>query len=186
MATSFVGFDAITASTDDPVGMLAACHTRVRKQCATIKALIPHLRAKGADDEAAAAAHRVMRYFDEAAQHHHADEEEDLFPSLIQAASLPENLNITPDVAELCDRLRTEHASMGKLWQELRAYLIRVRAHQLPSLDPMGPLVEQFTEAYEAHTAFEDAKLLPLARKLLKTSALASLGQQMKARRQSG
>lgn len=186
MATSVVGFDAITASTDDPVGMLAACHTRVRKQCATLGALMPHLRIKGADDQAAAATHRVIRYFDEAAQHHHADEEEDLFPRLIQAASLPENLNIKPEVAELCDRLQTEHASMGKLWQELRAHLIRVRAHQLPKLDPMQPLVDQFTEAYEAHTAFEDTNLLPLARKLLKTSALESLGQQMKVRRKSG
>lgn len=187
MATSFVGFDAITASTDDPVGMLSACHGRVRKQCATLKALMPHLHTKGADDEAAAAAHRVMRYFDEAAVHHHADEEEDLFPRLMKALQTSTiGTAEKNDVQVLLSRLRQEHASMGAAWQTVRTYLLKVRSHQLPDLAPMQPLIERFTQAYEAHTALEDEQLLPLARRLLEESAIESLGQQMKARRQSG
>ncbi|UOD50974.1 hemerythrin domain-containing protein [Orrella daihaiensis] len=187
MATSFVGFDAITASTDDPVGMLSACHGRVRKQCATLKALMPHLQDKGADDEAAAAAHRVMRYFDEAAVHHHADEEEDLFPRLVKALQTS-TLGAAEknDVQALISRLRQEHASLGTAWQTVRTYLLKVRSHQLPDLAAMRPLIESFTKAYEAHTALEDEQLLPLAARMLEASALESLGQQMKARRQSG
>ena len=187
MATSFVGFEALTASTDDPVGMLAACHGRVRKQCATLKALMPHLKTRGADDEAAAAAHRVMRYFDEAAVHHHTDEEEDLFPRLMKAVQAAEvGATERNKIQALLERLRQEHASMGAMWQTLRAYLLKVRSHQLPDLSAMQPLIEQFTQAYEAHTALEDEELLPLAARMLKASALESLGQQMKARRQMG
>lgn len=187
MATSFVGFEALTASTDDPVGMLAACHGRVRKQCATLKALMPHLKTKGADDEAAAAAHRVMRYFDEAAVHHHADEEEDLFPRLMKAAQTAKvSATEKSDVQALLERLQQEHASIGTVWQTLRAYLLKVRSHQLPDLVAMQPLIEQFTQAYEAHTALEDEQLLPLAARMLEANALESLGQQMKARRQMG
>lgn len=187
MATSFVGFDAITASTDDPVDMLSACHGRVRKQCATLKALMPHLHTKGADDEAAAAAHRVMRYFDEAAVHHHADEEEDLFPRLMKALQTstlgPAEKN---GIQVLLSRLRQEHANMGAAWQTVRTCLLKVRSHQLPDLVAMQPLIERFTQAYEAHTALEDEQLLPLAARVLEASALKSLGQQMKLRRQSG
>ena len=163
--------------------MLSACHGRVRKQCATLKALMPHLHTKGADDEAAAAAHRVMRYFDEAAVHHHADEEEDLFPRLIAAAHQTRD---TDKAQALCNRLVNEHATMGSAWQTVRTYLLKVRSHQLPDLAAMQPLIESFTKAYQAHTALEDEQLLPLAARLLETSALKSLGQQMKLRRQSG
>ncbi|HEY7803992.1 MAG TPA: hemerythrin domain-containing protein [Orrella sp.] len=182
MATSFMGFDAITASTDDPVGMLSTCHGRVRKQCATLKTLMPHLHTKGADDEAAAGAHRVMRYFDEAAVHHYADDEEDLFPRLMKALQT-NTLEAAEknDVQVLLSRLRQEHASLGAGWQTVRTYLLKVRSHQLPDLAAMQPLIESFTQANEAHTALEDEQLLPLAARLLKASALESLGQQMKS-----
>jgi len=148
---------------------------------------MPHLKTQGADDEAAAAAHRVMRYFDEAAIHHHADEEEDLFPRLIKAVQTAKvGAAQKNEIQALLERLRQEHASMGAKWQTLRAYLLKVRSHQLPDLSAMQPLIEQFTQAYEAHTALEDEQLLPLAARMLEASALESLGQQMKARRQMG
>lgn len=75
---------------------------------------------------------------------------------------------------------------MGAMWQTVRTYLLKVRSHQLPDLAAMQPLIERFAQAYEAHTALEDAQLLPLAARLLEASALKSLGQQMKVRRQTG
>lgn len=180
MTASFEGFEAVTASTDDPLGMLAACHGRVRKQCATLRALLPHLKSHGADDQAASAAHRVMRYFDEAALHHHADEQEDLFPQLAASAMGEREIQT---VRELCGRLTSEHLAMGELWQQLRGHLIQARSHQIPDLLALTPLVQQFTKAYETHTAFEDERLLPLASKLLSTDALQRLGNSMKKRR---
>ena len=67
--------------------MLAACHGRVESQCDTLRRLLPHVAAHGADVQAREAAVAVMRYFDTAARHHHADEEVDLFPALIDAMS---------------------------------------------------------------------------------------------------
>ena len=60
--------------------MLAACHLRIEQQCSTLRRLVPHLLAHGADSQARQAAASVLRYFQTAAIDHHADEEEDLFP----------------------------------------------------------------------------------------------------------
>jgi len=126
-----------------------------------------------------------MRYFDEAAQHHHADEQEDLFPRLLKAASTDhQSTDQQAQVQALCNQLCAEHANMAQLWLTLRGYLIKVRSHQLPERQAMALLVAEFTQAYEAHTAFEDERLLPLAEKLLSKEALTSMSQQMKARRQ--
>ena len=180
MTTSVVGFDDITASTDDPIGMLSVCHGRVRKQCSTLRALLPHLEKHGADDQAAAAAHRIMRYFDEAAQHHHADEEMDLFPRLLTAGAECDR----EEINSLCNRLLEEHRDMAAIWSRLRQYLETVQTHQLPDLTAMQTVLMKFTTAYESHTDFEDRHLLPLAKRILSAAATRELGLNMKARRQ--
>ena len=69
------------AGFDAPLAMLATCHERGERQCATLLRLVAHLREHGADAQAREAATAVMRYFDRASPDHHADEETDLFPA---------------------------------------------------------------------------------------------------------
>src|SRR3546814_7605088 len=85
MSTEFPGFSGPAASTEAPLEMLAACHIRIERQCATLRRLAAHLTEHGADADARTAAMHVMRYFDTAAVQHHADEEVDLFPMLIES-----------------------------------------------------------------------------------------------------
>ena len=74
---SLPGFSSPAAGPEAPLDMLAACHTRVEKQCQTLLRLQPHLMEHGSDAAAREAASAVMRYFDTAAKHHHEDEEQD-------------------------------------------------------------------------------------------------------------
>src|SRR3546814_4094799 len=80
MSTEFPGFSGPAASTEAPLEMLAACHIRIERHCATLRRQAAHLTEHGADADARTAAMHVMRCFDTAAEQHHADEEVDLFP----------------------------------------------------------------------------------------------------------
>ena len=64
MNLPFPGHAAPAAGFEVPLEMLAACHGRVEAQCATLRRLVAHLAAHGADEQARDAARAVMRYFD--------------------------------------------------------------------------------------------------------------------------
>ena len=85
MSKVLPGLAATDAGFEVPLEMLSACHLRIEHQCSTLRRLVPHLLARGADAEARAAAASVLRYFETAAKDHHADEEVDLFPALIES-----------------------------------------------------------------------------------------------------
>mgnify|MGYP001106015750 CR=1 FL=1 len=60
MPAPFPGYVAPAAGTEAPLEMLAACHGRVQRQCATLKRLVAHVTAHGADAQAQSAASGVM------------------------------------------------------------------------------------------------------------------------------
>lgn len=168
------------AGTEAPLEMLAACHARIERQCATLRRLVPHLAAHGADDEARTAATNVLRYFDSAAQHHHEDEEKDLFPALLESMAGSDPVCLR----ELTDALRAEHRVLDAAWQRVRVSLAQVAAGtsaQLSSGD-----VEALVGGYERHLEREDTELLPMAARLLSDDELARIGKAMRERRGIG
>lgn len=165
------------AGFDTPLALLAECHRRVERQCATLRRLVPHLAAQGSDTAAAEAASAVLRYFDLAAPKHHADEEEDLFPALFEAVAGSDAVCLRG----ITDRLRDEHRVLEAQWQALRAVLEPVAARRPALLDAAA--VEAFTGLYAAHIALEEGELLPMAQRLLSDDATARIGQAMRARR---
>ena len=62
---SFPGFSSPAAGPEAPLDMLAACHTRVEKQCRTLERLQAHLGTHGSDTAAQEAAHAVLRMRDD-------------------------------------------------------------------------------------------------------------------------
>jgi len=160
--------------------MLAACHARIERQCATLRRLVPHLAAHGADEEARTAAGNVLRYFDSAAKHHHDDEEKDLFPALLESMAGSDPVCLR----DLTDALRADHRALDAAWQRVRASLTQVAAGtsaQLSSND-----VETLVEGYERHIEREESELLPMAARLLGEEELARVGRAMRARRGIG
>lgn len=180
MSRPVPGSPAPGASTEAPLEMLSACHTRIERQCATLRRLVPHLAAHGADDEARTAAANVLRYFDSAAKHHHDDEEKDLFPALIESMAGSDAVCLR----DLTDALSAEHRALDAAWQRVRASLARIAAGTSASLP--GDDVEALVNRYQQHIEREEKELLPMAARLLADDDLARIGKAMRERRGIG
>ena len=177
MSIELPGHSAPTAGFEVPLEMLSACHYRIERQCATLRRLVPHMAAQGADAEARTAAAGVLRYFDSAAQQHHTDEEEDLFPALIEAMAGSDAVCLRA----LIDRLTADHRELDAHWQRVRVVLERVVAGDGTSLPASD--VEALVGLYEQHIEREERELLPMAARLLSDPALERIGRAMRERR---
>lgn len=165
------------ADFDHPLEMLAACHDRIKAQCATLSRLAAHLPAHGCDAQAQQAASNVMRYFDSAGRHHQEDEEQDLFPAMVAAAK-GENAE---RIALLIAQLGEEHHEIEQIWLGLRKALESLAHGENAPLDALE--VNRFCGMYRTHMAVEEANLIPLAELVLGGGALAALGRAMARRR---
>jgi hemerythrin-like domain-containing protein len=174
---SFPGFTPPAAGTEAPLEMLAACHGRVERQCATLLRLAAHLPANGADEQARTAAGNVMRYFDTSARHHHQDEEVDLFPALLEAMAGSDAVCLR----DLTDGLTREHRQFEGMWQGLRAILRRIADGENTLL--AIETVDAFTGAYARHIEREESELLPMAARLLDDAQIGTIGAAMRGRR---
>ena len=157
--------------------MLSACHARIERQCATLRRLVPHLAAHGADEEARTAAANVMRYFDSSAKHHHDDEERDLFPALIESMAGSDAVCLR----ELTQALEADHRLLDAYWRRVRAALMQIAAGTSAQLSPDD--VEALVSRYERHIEREENELLPMAARLLGDDDVARIGASMRARR---
>jgi hemerythrin-like domain-containing protein len=165
------------AGFDSPLEMLGACHERMQRQFGTLRRLVPHVAAHGADARAREAAAAVMRYFDHAAADHHADEEQDLFPALLEAMAGSDAVCLR----DLVRALTLQHQELHRHWLALRPLLADIAAGQAAALD--AALVERLVSAYTEHLQREDAELLPLAARLIDDAQWQRIGRAMRLRR---
>lgn len=187
------GFQALPDA-GDPLGLLDACHDRMRRQLDTLERLLGRQRqADGplVDEDVRLAARAIRRYFDEAAPRHHRDEEQDLFPAIIESMAGSDAVCLHAIVA----RLTAEHESLEQAWRALRPGLAALAdeadgadagdgAVAQARLDPEA--AEGFLSACREHLALEDAELMPLAHRLLSDAQLAQISESMRARRDRG
>lgn len=161
---------------DDPVGLLLACHDRVRHYADLLQRLVAHVGRSGVDDEARTAARAVLRYFDVAAPLHHEDEEKDLYPLL--------RGRVPAGVAQLMDAISSEHEEFGLLWDKISPSL-RLWATGAPAeIDVL--VIDRFCDLYVSHAHTEEQEIFSRARDLLSKDELVRLGESMRARRQAG
>jgi hemerythrin-like domain-containing protein len=177
MTDPIPGFTAPAAGTEAPLEMLSACHGRVERQCATLRRMVPHVAAHGADAQARSAAAAVMRYFDTSAAHHREDEEVDLFPALLESMAGSDAVCIR----EITERLVDDHRRLEVAWRRVRAALERIAAGESAPLP--GEDVEALVTLYERHIEVEERELLPMAARLLGEGELARIGRAMRVRR---
>jgi hemerythrin-like domain-containing protein len=158
---------------DRPLDVLEACHGRIARQCDTLDRLLAHLPDHGVDAQAQQAARAVLTYFDSAGVHHHDDEERNLFPLLEQAGAT--------GACELVELLTHEHDELAQLWRHLRLQLTQIAEGRAAALD--ATLVHRFVALNRSHLEFENTRVLPLARQVLRADDLQRLGRAMAARR---
>lgn len=178
MGSDVRGLPVLAAGFEAPLEMLAACHDRIRDQCAILSRLRSHVAAQGIDDSARSAARGVIRYFDSAARHHHQDEEQDLFPALLESMAGSDPVCIR----ELTDSLTSEHRDLAHLWDIIRAWLVAIEAGE--TRPPEAGAIDSFVDLYKRHITHEEQELFPMAARLLGTCELEQVGRSMRLRRE--
>ena len=169
-----------TASTDNPIALLRACHVKIADHTALLERIRQHIDLHGVDEAAQEAIEKVIRYFVQAAPLHHQDEEVDLFP-LLAAAAKAEDYE---DVLDALAFLQEDHIKLDTLWQSMLSQLQTILTQRSGNLDPAT--LRLFTAAYQRHIEAENSLILPYAQATLDQATLARLGQSMKLRRSPG
>ncbi len=158
----------------DPLGLLLACHGRMREHAGLLERLAEHLPEQGGvDAEARRAARSVHTYFSTAAPLHHLDEERELFPRLVRTSL---------KMAETIHRLREDHQALDRQWQSLAPALRQPGT--IEDLAAFQRQAREFAEALREHLAYEEENFLELARHLLSSRELKEIGRAMQERRQ--
>ena len=158
---------------DDPIAMLYACHSNVRRFCSELQRLAHYLAENGCDTDARNSIARIRRYFGQAAPLHHDDEEQDFFPALLAHA---------PHAANTMTQLAKEHHALSALWAQVEAQFTKLENGSSHTF-PIG-LANDFANGYHRHMTLEEP-LFDLGKQVLRPSVLAQMGKVMAARRQT-
>lgn len=160
------------ATWDDPIAMLYACHSKVKRFCRQLRILPDYLEKHGYNQAVLNDVEQILTYFNRAAPLHHEDEELDFFPALAKLA---------PEAQAIIDELESQHISLHENWAALSAQLNQLISEERENVDMM--LIERFVQGYEQHIALEEP-LFELGKQHSATLSLAELGKKMFARRQ--
>lgn len=163
-------FDTRSATFDEPVEMLYACHGKVRAFCRQTAMLPAYMAEHGRNEAVLQAVRQISRYFNVAAPLHHQDEEEDFFPLL---------LRYFPDARNTVAELHRQHENLHACWEAVEREFAAIEADA--GYRPQSRVLRDFDAAYAAHLALEEP-LFETGRRL-PAAELAAIGRNMAARR---
>lgn len=163
---------------DEAIASFSRSHVHIVENMNRLQVLPQQLAARGLDAGVRATAAEVYRFFNDAVLEHHDEEERELFPSLKHSAAPGDEAGL---VQSLVTRLEREHRELEALWDKLEPALRRLGRGKAAELDASG--VEQLVSAYIAHARFEEAAVLPLADRILKSGDRAALALGLAMRR---
>ncbi len=161
----------------DAVGMLLACHQRIRNFTGIAVRLGEVTGASAA--ELANAAQSVHRYYTVALPLHEADENESVYPRLRRA------------LADQADRRPVElmveqHGPIDELVAQLVPLWSQVMAHPEKLAEIQGQLrahAARLLELWQEHLSLEEEIVFPLIRARLAPEELPAIHREMKQRR---
>ena len=159
----------------EPIEYIFADHCRQMDMCCALEELAERTNSSPPDPQTAQA---ILVSLENDLNMHVVDEEMDLFPHL-SARALPED-----HFPELLRLLSTEHERDHALVDEICDGLHRiVRGKPLKKPEKFRRAVGMFAEIHLSHLNWENAVVLPLARRCLTGEELKSMGRAMAARR---
>jgi iron-sulfur cluster repair protein YtfE (RIC family) len=173
---SEIKLNAASGVEQDAIGMLLACHQRIRNF--TGIALRLGDTDAAAPAEVANAAEAVHRYYTVALPLHEADENQSVYPRLRQV--------LTGDDAHALELMVEQHgpideavAHLVPLWNELRSHPEKLGALRLE----LGHHAARLQDLWREHLALEEEVVFPLIRSKLPATALSAIHREMKQRR---
>ena len=160
------------ATWNEPIEMLYACHSKVKRFCRQLSILPDYLEKHGYTQAVLNDVEQILSYFNRAAPLHHDDEELDFFPQLVKVA---------PQAQSTIDELEQQHKNLHKNWNALSAQLEELISEQRQNIDEH--LIERFVQGYERHITLEEP-LFEIGREFLADDVLSEMGKNMSIRRQ--
>jgi hemerythrin-like domain-containing protein len=163
---------------DEAIESFSRSHVHIIDTMNRLRVLPQQFAARGLDEGVRASAAGVYRFFNDAVLEHHDEEERELFPSLRHSASPGDEAGL---VQSLIARLEREHRELEAMWDKIEPALRRLGRGKAAELDEQ--VIEQLVSSYLAHARFEEAAVLPLADRILKTGDRSALALGLAMRR---
>ncbi|QLB21363.1 hypothetical protein A6B43_07430 [Vespertiliibacter pulmonis] len=159
------------ASWNEPIEMLYACHSKVKKFCRQLQLLPDYLEKQGVNQAVKNDVEQILNYFNLSAPLHHDDEEKDFFPTLIKKF---------PKAVDAVKVLEQQHTELHHNWDLLEEQLLALLTGKRTNVD--RELIKRFVEGYNLHISIEEP-LFELGREYLSESDLKAIGKIMENRR---
>lgn len=164
-----------TPAPNDLVGLLLACHQRIRSfaRLAFTLGVRADLDATAVTD----ASTRCWRYFHDALPLHVLDEEKTLWPRLA---------GCSVELDAIFAQMHMQHLAHERGLESLLRALVQVkeRPHSLAARKALAASASAIESDLEAHLALEETALFPLIPRVLGTAAQAAAVAELRARRQ--
>lgn len=157
---------------EKPLDFLLGEHMRQRCLCAELR----HIASVASVDRDRAAV--IVEHLTRAQALHHRDEEHDLFPAVLRR-SLPED-----NLAPIIERLLRDHSTSSRLAHEIAAALSAHIGDDERLDDQLCVLLKSYADAESRHLAIENAIVMVIARKRLRSADLQLISRRMKRRRE--
>lgn len=162
---------AKSATWNEPIEMLYACHGKIQNFCQQLLRLPEYLAQHGCDDVVRESVARILTYFNQAAPLHHDDEECDFFPLLAEHA---------PQSHEWIAKLAAEHDVLEENWRVLAQELNALLLGDVAALRDES--VAKFTQSYAQHIELEEP-LFEMGKQFIPPEKLREIGKIMAQRR---
>ena len=159
------------ASWNEPIEMLYACHSKVKRFCRQLTILPDYLAKNGCNQAVKNDVQQILNYFNQSAPLHHDDEEKDFFPLLVK---------YVPEAQKDIDELERQHVTLHDSWTKLSEQLQALLKDERENIDVA--LINHFVSGYDKHIALEEP-LFELGKQHLSESELREIGDIMSARR---
>ncbi len=161
-------------SASDLLGLLLACHEKIRRFSALAVTLASASDLPGA--HVADACAQCERYFSEALPLHVADEDESVAPRLREAA---------PSVIEALDAMSAQHRAHEPSLRALTDALaqLRVEGSSVETRAALLAVAEPLRDELEAHLTLEETTLFPLLKTSMTDGQREAIVSELRARR---
>ena len=159
------------ASWNEPIEMLYAWHSKVKRFCRQLTILPDYLAKNGCNQAVKNDVQQILNYFNQSAPLHHDDEEKDFFPLLVK---------YVPEAQKDIDELERQHVTLHDNWAKLSEQLQALLNGERENVDMA--LINNVVSGYDKHIALEEP-LFKLGKQHLSESELREIGEIMSARR---
>lgn len=163
---------------NDPIGMLTDCHRRIERFLHILCRVSEQAGERALSGEESEAVDAALRYFQESGPRHNSDEEQSLFPRL-------RNTPAAQLLGEV-ERLEGEHHLTEALHKQADELFTRWQAEgalHAPDRARLRAITSKLQEIYREHIRLEEDVVFPCARRVLDPAAVATIGEEFRARR---